>query len=147
MTRRADGYEISTDPARLDVELVHRFLITTEWWRPDTPRERLERAIERSRTFGLYAPDGGQAGFARVMGDDTTFAYLDDVFVLPEHRGRGLSVWLVETILTHPQLRDVGRVHLATTDAHGLYARFGFAPLDDAGIWMQRHGLPPHTAS
>lgn len=132
------GYEISSDRDRLDVERIHRFLITTEWWRPDAPLATLRRAIDRSRPFGLYAPDGGQAGFARVISDDTTFAYLDDVFVLPEHRGQGLSTWLVQTVLADPELRAVPRFHLATTDAHGLYARFGFAPLHPPEIWMNR---------
>src|SRR5918997_3746569 len=95
------GYEISTDPARVDLDVVHRFLSEEAYWSPGVPRDVVERSIAGSIPFGLYR-DGEQAGFARVITDSATFAYLADVFVLPEHRGRGLGVWLVETILEHP---------------------------------------------
>jgi GNAT superfamily N-acetyltransferase len=125
------GYEISTDRDRLDLEAIHGFL-RTAYWSPDVARETVERSIANSLPFGLYAPDGAQAGFARVISDLATFAYLGDVFVLPEHRGRGLGVWLVETVLAHPDLQGLRRFHLATADAHELYARFGFRPSDPA---------------
>lgn len=125
------GYEISTDPARLDLDVIHGFLRET-YWAKDTTRATVERSIANSIPFGLYAPDGAQAGFARVVTDRAVFAYLGDVFVLPEHRGRGLGVWLVETVLAHPDLQGLRRFHLATADAHGLYARFGFRPSDPA---------------
>ncbi|HEU4656818.1 MAG TPA: GNAT family N-acetyltransferase [Capillimicrobium sp.] len=125
------GYEISTDPARLDLDVIHGFL-RTAYWSPGVAREVVERSIANSIPFGLYAPDGAQAGFARVVTDRAVFAYLGDVFVLPEHRGRGLGVWLVETVLAHPDLQGLRRFHLATADAHGLYARFGFRPADPA---------------
>jgi N-acetylglutamate synthase-like GNAT family acetyltransferase len=123
------GYEISTDRARLDLDVIHGFL-RTAYWSPGVARELLERSIEHSLPFGLYAPDGAQAGFARVVTDFAVFAYLGDVFVLPEHRGQGLSVWLVQTILAHPDLQTLRRFHLATSDAHSLYARFGFRAAD-----------------
>ena len=120
-----DGYEISTDPARLDRARIHSFL-RTAYWSTGVEREVVERSIEGSIPFGLYAPDGDQAGFARAVSDGATFAWIADVFVLDEHRGRGLGVWLVETVLSHPEVRDVRRVMLGTADAHGLYERFGF---------------------
>jgi GNAT superfamily N-acetyltransferase len=122
---RADGYEVSTDPARLDLEAVHGFL-RTAYWSQGVPREVVERSLEHSIPFGLYDARGGQAGFARVVSDRAAFAYLGDVFVLPEHRGRGLGVWLVECVLAHPELQGLRRWHLATADAHELYRRFGF---------------------
>lgn len=129
-------YEISTDPARLDVDVIHGFL-RTAYWSPGVAREVVERSIANSIPFGLYAPDRAQAGFARVITDRATFAYLGDVFVLPEHRGRGLGVWLVETVLAHPDLQGLRRFHLATFDAHTLYERFGFRPSDPA-VMMDR---------
>lgn len=126
-----DGYEISTDPSRLDLDAIHAFL-RTAYWSPGVERAVVERAIAHSIPFGLYAPDGAQAGFARVVTDRATFAYLADVFVLPAHRGHGLGGWLVETVLAHPDVQGVRRFHLATADAHGLYARFGFVPSDPA---------------
>ena len=125
--RREDGYEVATDPQRLDLDAIHGFLVDA-YWCAGVPREKLERAIAGSLPFGLYAPDGAQAGFARVVTDRATFAYLADVFVLQPHRGRGLGVWLVERIVAHPDLQGLRRFHLATADAHGLYARFGFLP-------------------
>ena len=121
------GYEISTDPARLDLDVIHGFL-RTAYWSAGVPRAVVERSVAHSLNFGLYAPDGGQAGFARAVTDRAVFAYLGDVFVLPEHRGRGLGVWLVQTVLEHPDLQGLRRISLATGDAHGLYARFGFGP-------------------
>jgi GNAT superfamily N-acetyltransferase len=120
-----DGYEISTDPARLDRESIWRFL-RTAYWSPDVPRDVVERSIEGSLVFGLYGPGGELAGFARAVTDGATFAWIADVFVLEPHRGRGLGVWLVETVLAHPKVRGVRRVMLGTADAHGLYQRFGF---------------------
>lgn len=125
-TWRADGgYEISTDPERLDVEAIHAFL-TESYWSPGIPRPVVERAIAHSIPFGLYAPGGAQAGFARVVSDRAVFAYLADVFVLDEHRGRGLGVQLVERVLAHPELQGLRGWSLSTADAHTLYERFGF---------------------
>ncbi len=145
-TARRDGYEISTDPARLDRAAIHGFLHTS-YWAQGIERETVDRAIENSIAFGLYAPDGAQAGFARSVTDSVRFAWLADVFVLPAHQGRGLGVWLVQTILAHPDLEGL-RIILATRDAHGLYRRFGFVPAADGRI-MERPGgaTPPEDLS
>jgi GNAT superfamily N-acetyltransferase len=120
-----DGYTISNDPARLDVDAIHAYL-TTSYWAEGIPRATVERSLAHSTGYGLYAPDGRQVGFARVVTDWSTFAYLCDVYVLDAHRGRGLGVWLVETVVAQPGLRGIRRLALATRDAHGLYERFGF---------------------
>jgi GNAT superfamily N-acetyltransferase len=135
------GYEISTDPARLDLDVIHRFLSEDAYWSPGVARDVVERALANSLCFGLFAPDGGQAGFARAVTDRATFAYLADVFVLPAHRGRGLGVWLVETMLAHPDLQGLRRIELATVDAHGLYERFGFRPLARVERFLAREVL------
>ena len=134
------GYDISTDRSRLDRRAIHAFL-TESYWTPGVPFDVVGRSIERSLCFGLYAPDGGQAGFARVVTDTVAFGYLADVFVLEEHRGRGLGKWLVATVLDHPDLGAVRRLVLATADAHSLYARFGFRPADSGRV-MERLRSP-----
>jgi GNAT superfamily N-acetyltransferase len=123
---RRGEYLISTDPARLDLELVHDFLSRESYWARGMPFEVMRRSIEHSLPFGLYR-ESGQVGFARAVTDYAVFAYVGDVFVLPAHRGRGLSKWLMETMLAHPDLQRLRRWNLATRDAHGLYRRFGFA--------------------
>ena len=123
-----DGYVISTDRSRLDRDAVWRFL-QTAYWSPGIARVTVERNIENALVFGLYAPDGGQAGFARFVTDTGSFAWLADVFVLPAHRGRGLGVWLVGTAVSHPAVARL-RILLGTRDAHGLYERFGFHVVD-----------------
>ncbi len=136
MQWRASDYEISTDPERLDRAAVWGFL-RTSYWSPGIERAVVERAIDNSLPFGLYAADGTQAGFARVVTDRARFAWLADVFVLEAHRGRGLGVWLVQTVFEHPELRGLRWV-LATADAHGLYERFGFAAADPARMMERR---------
>jgi GNAT superfamily N-acetyltransferase len=133
---RRDGYEISTERTRLDLDAIHRFLSEEAYWSPGVARETVERAVANSLCFGLYAPDGAQAGFARAVTDLATYAWLADVFVFPSHRGRGLGVWLIETIIAHPDLRSVRRFVLATADAHELYRRLGFGPLEDPPRYM-----------
>jgi GNAT superfamily N-acetyltransferase len=132
---REDGYEVSDDPARLDLPRIAAFL-REAYWSTGVPPEVVERSIEHSLPFGLYAPGGAQAGFARVTSDRAVFAYLCDVFVLPEHRGRGLGVWLVECVLAHPELQGLRRWYLATADAHELYRRFGFREAAEPGRHM-----------
>ena len=105
--RRADGYEIDTDFDRVDVDAVHRFLSEESYWSPGVPRAVVERSLRWSLCFGLYAPDAALAGFGRAVTDRAVFAYLADIFVLPEHRGRRLGVWLVETMLSHPEFSSV----------------------------------------
>ena len=132
-----DGFTISTDPARVDAGLVHEFL-TNSYWAKGIPLTTVRRSIENSIPFGVYhGPQ--QVGFARVISDCATFAYLADVFILPTHRGRGLSRWLMECIVGHPELQGLRRWMLATQDAHGLYARFGFTPLKAPERWMEIH--------
>ena len=135
---RVNTYEISTDPSRLQLAAIHAYL-TRSYWSPGIPQDVVARAIENSMCFGLYlgdtqaphgetqAPHGDtQVGFARVVTDKASFAYLADVYVLEEHRGQGLSKRLVEAVLAHPELQGMRRFLLATRDAHGLYAQFGF---------------------
>ena len=124
---RRDNYLISTDRRRLDRSVVYRFL-EGSYWAKGIPRETVDRCIENSLCFGLYDSDC-QIGFARIISDFSTFAYLADVFVLEAARGRKLGVWLIETIMGHPQLQGLRRWMLATADAHGLYRKFGFTKL------------------
>lgn len=119
-----DGFTVSTDPARLDVDAVHAFL-TTSYWAEGIPRETVERSLRGSLCFGLYEGDC-QAGLARVVTDGATFGYLCDVYVLPELRGRGLGTWLMECVMAHPDLQGLRRFSLVTRDAHELYRPFGF---------------------
>ena len=130
-----DEYEISTE--RIDLDAVHAFL-TNSYWAAGIPREVVERSVRNSLCFSLFRGEA-QVGFARVVTDRATFAYLADVYVLPEHRGRGLSKRLIQTILAHPELQDLRRWLLVTRDAHGLYAQFGFTPLNAPERFMQRH--------
>jgi GNAT superfamily N-acetyltransferase len=130
--------EISTDPSRLDRDLIHRFLTEESYWARWRTREQNERILDRSLCFGAYAGDGRQVGHARVVTDSVTFGYLDDVFVVPDARGRGIGKALLEAILEHPDVRDVARLTLLTADAHGLYEGFGFGPIDDLRKWMTR---------
>jgi GNAT superfamily N-acetyltransferase len=129
-------YEISADPARLDLEAIHAYL-TRSYWSPGIPREVVERAAAHSLCFGLYHASEGQVGYARVVTDRASFAYLCDVYVLEAHRGQGLSKWLLDTILQHPELQGLRRFMLATKDAHGLYAQFGFTPLANPARMME----------
>jgi ribosomal protein S18 acetylase RimI-like enzyme len=120
------AYEISTDPARLDVAAIHGYL-TRSYWSPGIPIEIVERALRHSLCFGVYESAGGaQVGLARVVTDYATFAYLCDVYVLEEHRGHGLGKRMMRELMAHPALSGARRVMLATRDAHGLYAGFGF---------------------
>ena len=121
------AYEISTDSARLDVDAIHAFL-TQSYWSPGIPRATVARAIANSLCFGVFW-QGQQVGFARMVTDRTTFAYLCDVYVLEAHRGHGLAKQLMDRVMRHPDLQGLRRMMLATRDAHGLYAQFGFTAL------------------
>jgi GNAT superfamily N-acetyltransferase len=124
-----DGYLISDDPERVDLDLTWGFL-RTAYWSENVPRDVVERAIANSLPLGLYDPAGAQVGFARVVTDTAAFAWIADVFVLEGHRGRGLGRWLIETVLAHPALDGLRLVLLATADAHSLYERYGFATVE-----------------
>jgi predicted N-acetyltransferase YhbS len=127
MIRRLDGgYELDDDPSRIDVNAVHDYLANQSYWAEGRARETVERLVrEATRVVGVYAADGAQVGFARAFSDRVALAYLADVYVLPEHQGRGLGVELVREMVENGPLADVKWV-LHTTDAHGLYRRFGF---------------------
>jgi GNAT superfamily N-acetyltransferase len=138
MTRgwQRDGYLISTDASMLDLEVVHGYL-SRSYWAAGVPEDVVRRSIENSLCFGVYRGEE-QAGFARVVTDRATFAYLADVFVLEEHRRQGIGKWLVEVILSHPELQGLRRWMLATRDAHDLYRRYAFTELARPGIFMER---------
>jgi GNAT superfamily N-acetyltransferase len=130
-----NGLSISTDPSRLDRSLIHEFL-GRSYWAAGIPGEVVDRSIEGAMCFGVF--DGGsQVGFARVITDRATFAYLADVFVLESHRGRGLATWLMEVIKGHPDLQGLRRWILMTRDAHGLYRKFGFREIADPSRCME----------
>jgi GNAT superfamily N-acetyltransferase len=130
-------YLISTDRSRLDVDAIHDFISNRSYWGQGRTPEVVERSLDNSLNFGLYN-NNEQVGFGRVVTDYATFAWIADVFVLPEHRGRGLSKWLMEVMLSHERLQGFRRWVLATKDAHALYARFGFIPLHRPERWMER---------
>ena len=130
-----DRFTISTDPARLDIDAICDFL-TRAYWANTRPPKRTEHAIQNSLVFGVYEGDR-QIGVARVVSDYAVFAYLCDVFIHEDYRTHGLGKWLVETVLEHPDLKEVRRWLLATHDAHGLYERFGFASIEEPERWMQ----------
>jgi GNAT superfamily N-acetyltransferase len=132
---REGAYLISDDEHLLSLDVIHKFLITS-YWSAGIPKESLERAIANSLPFGVYEGTR-QVGFARVISDYATFAYLADVFVLEEHRGKGLGKRLMEMIMSHPRLQGLRRWHLATRDAHGLYQQYGFTALSDPARHME----------
>lgn len=135
--RRGD-FLISTNPARLDLDVIYNFL-TNCYWAKGIPRETVETSVEHSLCFGIYDRDAQQAGFARVISDFATIAYLGDVFVLEAYRGHGLSKWLMECITQHPALQNLRRWILLTRDAHDLYAKFGFTPIAAPDRYMELH--------
>jgi GNAT superfamily N-acetyltransferase len=132
-----DDYEISTDPARLDIDAVHAYL-TQSYWSPGIPRETVARAAANSLSFGVFHA-GRQVGFARMITDRATYAYLADVYVLEAHRRKGVSKKLMDCIMAHPDLQGLRRMMLATRDAHGLYAQYGFTPLKAPDRMMEKH--------
>jgi len=129
--------EISADRARMDVAVIHGFLSQDSYWAKNVPREVVERAVEHSLCVGAFE-DGVQVGFARAITDYATFAYIADVFVLPSHRGHGISKQLMDALVNHRELHGLRRWHLVTRDAHGLYAQFGFTPVDVPERHMMR---------
>jgi GNAT superfamily N-acetyltransferase len=136
--QRADGHEISSDPARLDLARIHDWLATHAYWAIGRPREVVERSIAGSLTCGVYRPgDKRQVAVARAVTDLATFAWLCDVYVDRNARGDGLGAWLVGAVADHLRSVGVGRLILATRDAHGVYAKLGFAPLANPDQWME----------
>jgi GNAT superfamily N-acetyltransferase len=135
VARRGD-FLVSTDPAQLDVPLIHEFLSQHSYWAAGIPLAVVRKSIENALCFGLYHQER-QIGFARLVTDRATFAYLGDVFVVESARGQGLSKWLLECILAHPDLRGLRRILLGTRDAHGLYRQFGFTPIASPERFME----------
>lgn len=132
-----DQFQISTDSSRLDLGLIHRFLVEESYWARERTLEQTKTAIENSICFGVY--DGErQVAFARVVSDKATFAYVGDVFVVEDYRGRGISKMLMQYIVEHPELQGLRRWVLTTRDAHGLYEQFEFAPLRHPERWMEK---------
>ena len=144
MTWVRDRFTVTCDPAKLDRALVAQFLAST-YWAKGIPAATVEKSLEHSLCFALLDGDR-QIGFARVISDRATIAYLADVFVLPKYRGRGLAKWLMECVVSHPDLQGLRRWMLATRDAHGLYERFGFTLLKKPEIFMERHDPNPYGA-
>lgn len=135
---RRGEFVISTSGERLNLDVIHEFL-TNCYWAKGIPRQVVARSIAHSLCFGVYDGAGSQVGFARVVSDFSTVAYLGDVFVLDSHRGRGLSKWLMECVMQHPALQNLRRWILLTRDAHGLYSQFGFSPVKAPERYMELH--------
>lgn len=137
-------YRISLDPSELQLEVIHGYL-TRSYWSPGVPFEVVERAVRNSLTVGAYHRSGAQVGFARLATDHATFAWLADVFVLEEHRGKGLSVAMTKALLELPEVQGLRRIMLATRDAHGVYERCGFERILDPAPYMLIRQVPPYA--
>ena len=138
--KRGD-YFISTDRAKLDVAAIHDYLSNRSYWAEGRPLETVERSIQNSLCFGLYHQDK-QVGLARVVTDYATYGYLCDVFIVEDYRGRGLGKWLVECVLSHPALKGLRKISLATRDAQDLYRQFGFTEIEDPNRYMNLRARP-----
>jgi GNAT superfamily N-acetyltransferase len=136
---RRGGFSISTDPADFDISAIHTYL-STSYWAAGIPKETVARSIANSLCFGVFNGDA-QIGFARVITDQATFAYVGDVYILDAFQGRGLGTWLMQTIIAHPDLQGLRRWSLVTRDAHGLYARFGFNALKEPAGYMEKSDI------
>ena len=134
---QAGDFVISDDPARFDLARAHGWISEQSYWAQGIPRATFEKAINHSLVFAAYAADGAMAAMGRVVTDRATFGWLCDVFVDEVHRGAGLGKALMDYFKAHPDLQGFRRMHLATADAHGLYARYGFGPLTAADRWME----------
>ena len=132
------GYKASSDIKDMDLTVIHAF-ISNSYWAKGIPLNTMEKAINNSLCFGIFTDSGNQVAFARMITDAATFAYLADVFVSKEHRGKGLSKWLMKIIIEHPNLQGIRRMALATNDAHRLYEQFGFKALNSPESFMELH--------
>jgi N-acetylglutamate synthase-like GNAT family acetyltransferase len=137
MTVTKDNYSITTDKTKLDIDFIHQFL-TGSYWAEGISKEIVSRSVNGSLCFGVFDGDK-QIGFARMVTDKATFAYLADVFIDKAYQGKGLSKWLMQVIMQHPDLQGLRRILLATRDAHGLYKQSGFTQLNNPERWMQIH--------
>jgi N-acetylglutamate synthase and related acetyltransferases len=133
-----DGYSISDNKNKLDIQVIHHFL-NHSYWAKNIPIETVQRSIDNSFCVGIYDASDVQVAFARVITDFATFAYLGDVFVVENHRKKGLSKWLVKFIVEHPLLQGLRRLLLVTADAHGLYQQFGFQPITQSENYLSIH--------
>jgi N-acetylglutamate synthase-like GNAT family acetyltransferase len=138
LTIENEGFCISTVKAQLDLEVIHKFLSEKAYWSRNIPFDKVKEAVNNSLNFGLYDREK-LIGYARIISDFSTIAYLGDVFILPEYRGRGLSKWLMATIMSHPNLQGLRRWILLTGDAHGLYKQFGWTEISNPSVWMEIH--------
>lgn len=136
MERKIQKFNVSTDPNKVDIEVVFTF-ISNSYWAKDIPRKTLVTALQNSLVFGVYESNTNMVGFARVVTDKATFAYLADVFVLPSFQGKGLAKLLMKSIIAHPDIQGLRRFMLATRDAHSLYAKFGFQKVERSESLMQ----------
>jgi GNAT superfamily N-acetyltransferase len=131
-------FEITTDQARFDLDVIHDYLAQESYWAQGIPRPTLEKSVRNSLCFGLFEANR-QVGLARVVSDYATIAYLGDVFVLPDYQGRGLAKWLMQCVVAHPDLQNLRRWILVTKDAHGLYRKYGFTQLAQQQNFMELH--------
>ena len=138
LTFYRDEFCVSTDKTKLDMDSIHEFLSTKSYWCLNIPKEKVQTSIQNSLCFGVYE-NKRQIGFARIISDFSTVAYLGDVYILEEYRGNGLSKWLMSTIMSHPNLQGLRRWILLTGDAHGLYRQFGWTDIADPTKWMELH--------
>ena len=147
ISTQRDGYAISTDPSQLQIDIIHEYLSKESYWAKDIPLNVVETSIRNSLCYGMYF-QGQQIGFARLITDMATFAYLADVFVLESHRGKGLSKWLMETMHANPELQGLRRWVLGTRDAHGLYEQFGWTVFTEEARqrFMQLHKPTPYQS-
>jgi GNAT superfamily N-acetyltransferase len=148
MNWQRNEYLVSCDPAATSLDVVHRFLADQSYWARNISREKVATEIANSLCFSVLH-DGIQIGFARVISDRATIAYLGDVFILDAHRGKGLATWLMECVISHPDLQGLRRWILLTSDAHGLYEKFGFKPIASPLKWMEKVNLqvPPDISA
>lgn len=131
-----NGFRISSELKEMDLDAIHAY-ISISYWAEGIPKATLKRAMKHSICFGVFDKIGAQIGFARAVTDHATYAYLADVYILENYRGKGLSKWLMSEVVSHPQLQGLRRITLATRDAHGLYEKFGFGPLQKPEIFME----------
>lgn len=131
-----EGFTISSELEQMDLDAIHAY-ISNSYWARDIPKSTLERAMLNSMCFGVFDTMQAQVGFARVVTDSATYAYLADVYILEQFRGKGLSKWLMSSVMSHPKLKGLRRITLATRDAHGLYEKFGFKRLAAPEIFME----------
>ncbi len=145
MKWQQDNYWITNDKDQLNIDFIHDFL-KEAYWSKDIPKKSVSKSIDHSLCFGVFH-NNEPIGFARVVTDYTCIAYLADVFIISQYRSQGLAKWLLSCILDHPELQSLRRWILGTRDAHGLYNQFGFTPLKNPDIFMERHNPNVYTAS